>query len=590
MLDVNDAAGKTIKKEIRWLPQHVNCKPEPLVEKNMTVRSQTILSRPKWSSNRALMKSMGYSDYDMEKPLIGIANSWNTIVPGHYNLRQVADYVRQGIYQAGGTPVEFGVLAGCDGVATGHEGNRYILPTRDLICMSVEAMVEAHKLDAVVLLGSCDKIVPGMLMAAARLDIPAILMVGGPSEGGCEYDGRSTDITTMLEGLGMLTSGRLSEEEFSELEDKVMPTCGSCSFLGTANTMCCISEGLGLSLPGSATIPAVYSARLRISQEAGRRIVEMVHEGLTSRKIINRKGIENAIRLSSALGGSTNIALHLPAIAHEAGVEITMQEMDKLFNSTPHVARIYPAAPANVPQFHGAGGVPAVIKEIITLMHADAMTVTGKTHAENISGVRDGDRSIIRSLDDPWSVDGGLAVLSGNLAPDTAITKPGAVHSSMRTFTGSARCFDGEEEANQAILDGKIQEGDVVVIRYEGPRGGPGMREMVSAMKMLYGRGLALKTALITDGRFSGTNNGCFVGHISPEAAAGGPLAIVQDGDQITIDMTARNLHLHVSDEEIKARLATWSRPQPKYTTGLLGLYSQLAESADKGAVLRIGK
>ncbi len=286
----------------------------------MTVRSKDILSRPKWGTNRALLKSMGYSDYDMEKPFIGIANSWNTIVPGHFNLKQVAEYVRQGIFQAGGTPVEFGVLAGCDGVASGHEGNRYILPTRDLICMSVEAMVEAHKLDAVVLLGSCDKIVPGMLMAAARLDIPAILMVGGPSEGGCEYDGRSSDITTLLEGLGMLQTGQLKEEELSELEDKVMPTCGSCSFLGTANTMCCISEGLGLSLPGSATIPAVHSERLRISQEGGRRIVEMVHEGLNSGKIINRQGIENAIRLSSALGGSTNIALHLPAIAFEAGV------------------------------------------------------------------------------------------------------------------------------------------------------------------------------------------------------------------------------------------------------------------------------
>ena len=555
----------------------------------MSVRSKDILSRPKWGTNRALLKSMGYSDYDLEKPFIGIANSWNTIVPGHYNLKQVADYVRQGIFQAGGTPVEFGVLAGCDGVATGHEGNRYILPTRDLICMSVEAMVEAHKLDGVVLLGSCDKIVPGMLMAAARLDIPAILMVGGPSEGGCEYDGRSSDITTLLEGLGMLQTGQLREEELNELEDKVMPTCGSCSFLGTANTMCCISEGLGLSLPGSATIPAVYSERLRVSQEAGRRIVEMVDEGLNSRKIINRQGIENAIRLSSALGGSTNIALHLPAIAYEAGVGITMQEMDELFNSTPHVAKVYPSGPANVPQFHEAGGVPAVIKEIISLMHGDAITVTGKTHDENIEGVRDGDRSIIRSLADPWSVEGGLAVLSGNLAPDTAVTKPGAVHPSMRTFTGKARCFDGEEEANQAILDGKIQEGDVVVIRYEGPKGGPGMREMVSAMKMLYGRGLALKTALITDGRFSGTNNGCFVGHISPEAADGGPLAIVEDGDQITIDMKARNLHLHVSDEEIEARLSQWSSPKPKYTKGLLGLYSQLAESADKGAVLRMG-
>jgi dihydroxy-acid dehydratase len=555
----------------------------------MTVRSKDILSRPQWSLNRALLKSMGYTDYDMERPLIGIANSWNTIVPGHYNLKQVSEYVRQGIYQAGGTPVEFGVLAGCDGVASGHEGNRYILPTRDMICLSVEAMVEAHKLDAVVLLGSCDKIVPGMLMAAARLDVPALLMVGGPSEGGCEFDGRSADITSLAEGLGMLKAGHIDEKGYNDLEESVMPTCGSCSFLGTANSMCCVAEGLGLSLPGSATIPAVHSERLRVSQQAGRRIVEMVHEGLSSHKIINRKGIENALRLSAAISGSTNVALHLPAVAHEAGVPITMQEMDELFKTTPHVAKIYPASAANVPQFHAAGGVPAVLKEIMPLIHGDAMTVTGRSQAENIAGVADGERNIIRPLTDPWSKTGGLAVLSGNLAPETAITKPGAIDPSMQSFTGKARCFDSEEEANQAIMDGVIQEGDVVVIRYEGPKGGPGMREMALAMKMLYGRGLALKTALITDGRFSGTNNGCFVGHISPEAADGGPLAVVQDGDEITIDVPARDLRLHVSDEDIKARLEKWIRPKPKYTKGLLGLYSQLATSANRGAVLKIG-
>ena len=343
----------------------------------MTRRAEKFLQRPRWSKNRALYKSMGYSDYDLERPIVGVANSWNTIVPGHYNLRHVAEYVRQGIYQAGGTPVEFGVIAGCDGLANAHFGNRFILPSRDLIASSIEMMAQAHNLDGLVLLGSCDKIVPGMLMAAGRLDLPAIMVVGGPAEGGCEFDGRPADITSINEALGMMKSGALDEEEFRALEDKAMPGCGSCSFLGTANSMCCLAESIGMSLPGSATIPATHADRLRSAQASGRRIVEMIGEDLTSGKIITQKSVENAIRVMMAVGGSTNVALHLTAIAFEAGLEISMDLFDELSRSTPHLAKVNPAAPPNVPDFHAAGGVPAVMKELAPLLNTDALTVTG---------------------------------------------------------------------------------------------------------------------------------------------------------------------------------------------------------------------
>ena len=553
----------------------------------MTWRSRKILERPEWSMHRALYKSMGYSDYDLDRPLIGIANSWNRVVPGHYNLNQVSEFVKQGIHQAGGTPVEFGVIAACDGIAQGHAGMHFILPTRDLIANDIEMMVQAHRLDAVVMLGSCDKIVPAMLMAAARLDLPAIIVVGGPMEGGCQFDGRAADITSVMEGLGMLKAGKIDDENYLNLENCAGPTCGSCSFLGTANTMCCVAEAMGLSLPGSATIPATHAGRFRAAQESGRRIVELVKEGITARRILNQKGIENGIRLSTAIGGSTNVALHIPAIGYEADCEVSMELFEKLCRSTPHIAKMNPAAAPNVPDFHQAGGVPAVMKELLPILHGDALTVTGKTMAENLAQAGVPNRLIIRTIEDPWSNEGGLAVLRGNLAPHTAITKPAAIVPDMHTFTGTAHCFDSEEEANQAILEGKVVEGQVVVIRYEGPKGGPGMREMYKAMKLLYGRGLALKTAVVTDGRFSGTNNGCFVGHVSPEAAEGGPLAIVQNGDEITIDIPNRKLHLDLSDREIQERLSGWQRPAPKYKRGYLALYSRLAESADKGAIIR---
>ena len=549
-------------------------------------RSKEILERPEWSKTRALYKSMGYSDYDLDRPLIGVANSWNRVVPGHANLRQVSEHVKQGIRQAGGTPVEFGVIAACDGIANGHEGMHYILPTRELIANDVEMMIQAHRLDAVVLLGSCDKIVPGMLMAAARLDVPAIMVVGGPMAGGCGFDGRASDITSLTEGLGMLKAGKIDESTYDNLEDCVAPGCGSCSFLGTANTMCCVAEALGLSLPGSATIPATHAARFRAAQESGRQIVELVKHGITALQIINRKAVENAIRVVAAIGGSTNTALHLPAIAYEANCEITMDLFDELCRTTPHIAKMNPAAAPNVPDFHDAGGVPAVMKEILSLLHSDALTVTRKTVAENVAHAEVKDHNIIKSMVGPWAREGGLAVLRGNLAPNTGITKPAAIVPEMHKFTGRARCFNREEDADQAILDGQVHEGEVIVIRYEGPKGGPGMREMAKPMKLLYGRGLALKTALVTDGRFSGTNNGCFVGHVSPEAAEGGPIATVEDGDQITIDIANRSLHLHVSEEDIKDRLARWQKPEPKFRKGYLALYARLAESADKGAII----
>ncbi len=552
------------------------------------LRSQKILHRPRWSKVRALFKSMGYSDADLSRPMIGIANSWNRIVPGHYNLRRVAEYVTQGILQAGGTPLEFGVIAACDGIATGHEGMHYVLPSREIIAGSIEIMVQAHKLDGIVMLGSCDKIVPGMLMGAARLDVPAIHVVGGPAEGGCEFDGRAADTTSIAEGLGMLKAGRIDEETYNRLEDQVMPTCGSCSFMGTANSMACAAEAMGMSLPGTANIPATHADRLRAAQHSGRQIVELVRSGISSRRIISRKGIENAIRLTAAIGGSTNMALHLPAIGYETGVQISMTNFDELCRTTPHIAKMNPAAAANVADFHLAGGVKAVMNEILPLLHGDAMTVSGKSIADNLANTPKGDPAVIKTFENPWSSQGGLAVLRGNLAPDSAITKPAAIHPNMQTFAGQARCFDSEEDANQAIIDGNIQPGNVVVIRYEGPKGGPGMREMATAMKLLYGCGMALKTAVVTDGRFSGTNNGCFVGHISPEAAEGGPIAAVRDGDAITIDIPNRTIRLEVDDEEISTRLAGWQRPVDKITSGYLGLYARLASSAAEGAVLKI--
>ena len=556
-------------------------------------RSKKILGKPEWCFNRSVFKSLGYSNDDLDKPIIGIANAWNELVPGHANLRQVAEWVRKGIYKSGGTVAEFGVIGACDGTAQGNVGMHFILPSRDLIANDIEVMVEAHQLDAIVLLGSCDKIVPGMLMAAARLDIPAIFLPGGPMLGGVVFDNRKSDLTTMSEALGMLKNQAISEETYEGLEDLCGPTCGSCAFLGTANTMCCLAEALGMSLPGSALIPAVYADRLRIAEETGKAIVNLAKSEVKAKDIITLKSLRNAVRVLMAIGGSTNAILHLTAVAAEIG--IAAQEMMNVYDccsdTTPQVAKVNPASKYDMEDFYKAGGIPQVMQEIKSLLHLECRTVTGATTGENLAEFRGKfpvNREVIKTMSEPFNALKGLAILKGNLAPDTAVTKPAAIDASMWKFTGLARVFDSEEQAEAAILAGKIKEGDVVVIRYEGPKGGPGMREMYKAMKYIYGMGLAKKTALITDGRFSGTNNGCFVGHISPEAAEGGPLAIVADGDTITIDIPGKVLQLHVSEKEIASRLKTWKRPAPKFTKGYLGLYTKLASSAASGAILRM--
>lgn len=559
----------------------------------MKCRSNDILSKPDWSFNRSVFKSVGYSDDDLNRPVIGIANSWNELVPGHANLRQLAEHVRKGIHRAGGAVAEFGVIGACDGTAQGHAGMHYILPSRDLIANDIEVMVEAHRLDGIVLLGSCDKIVPGMLMAAARLKIPAIFLPGGPMLGGVEFDGRESDLTTMSEALGMLKANKIDETAYDHMEELCGPSCGSCAFYGTANTMCCLAESLGMSVPGGALVPAVYADRLRLAEDTGKAIVNLVYNQITADQIITKESLDNAIRVLMATGGSTNAVLHLSAIAAELDIpaEQMMDAYGRLSESTPQIAKVNPASKYNMEDFYKAGGIPKVMQEITTLLHTECMTVTGKTIKENLEDYKfkyKFNENVIRSLEDPFSSFKGLAILRGNLAPDTAVTKPAAIDPAMHTFTGSAKVFNSEEQAEEAILGGEIKEGDVVVIRYEGPKGGPGMREMYKAMKYMYGMGLAKKTALITDGRFSGTNNGCFVGHISPEAAEGGPLAIVENGDKITIDIPNGNLELHLSEKEISDRLAKWQRPKPKFTKGYLGIYSKLASSADKGAVIKI--
>lgn len=555
-------------------------------------RSEKILRRPDFSFNRAVYKSMGFSDRDLEKPIIGIANTWSELVPGSYNLREVADSVKRGVYAAGGTPVEFGVIGACDGTAQGNEGMRYILPSRDLIANDVEIMVQAHQLDGVVLLGSCDKIVPGLLMAAARLKLPAVLLPGGPMQGGPVFDQRASDLTSLSEGCGMVKAGSLTEEELYELEDTCGPGCGSCSFYGTANTMCCLAECMGMTLPYGALIPAVYAERKRIAFETGEAIVSLVENNIDAGQIITEQSLENAVRFLNATGGSTNGILHLLAVAREAGIDsrVMMEKFKTAGMETPLIVKVNPASEYNMEDLHQAGGVPQVMKELRSLLHLEAMTVTGETLGKTLEKIRkkNVNRSIIKTLEEPFSSFGGIAVLEGNLAPEGCITKPSAIKEKMHVFHGFARVFDCEEDAEEAILGGEIQPGTVVVIRYEGPKGGPGMREMYKAMKYLYGMGLAESTALITDGRFSGTNNGCFAGHISPEAAEGGPIAIVKDGDEITVDIPAGSITLHVEEQEQKRRMEQFTPPNPRYTRGYLGLYSRMASSASRGAVLSL--
>lgn len=551
------------------------------------LKSQKTLAKPEWSSIRALYKGMGYSDYDLDRPVIGIANTWNMANPGHANLRDVSEYVKQGIFQNGGTPVEFGTIGPCDGMGCGNDGMHYILPARGVIADSIEIMAQVNHVDGIVLLGSCDKVVPGLLMAAARLDIPAVLVNGGPAMGGMEFDGRSSDNSSMVEALAMLEKGEITQEAYDILENRSNPCKGSCSFLGTANTMCAVAEAMGMCLPGSSMIPAIMADRLRAAQASGRRIVDMVREGLNARKIINHKGIENAVKLGMAIGGSTNMALHFPAIAYEADCDFTMEELDEIARNTPHIAQIYPNGPLNVPKFYEAGGVPAVMRQLMPILNKEAVICTGKTWEETLEHVEPVENEIVHSIEHAFHSWGSLAVLRGNLAPDGAITKPTAIHPTMLHFEGTARCFDSEDDATKAVHAKTILPGTILVIRYEGPKGGPGMREMVRIMKMLYGQGLALSTAVITDGRFSGTNNGCFAGHVSPEASDGGPIAVVRDGDRICIDIEKGELNLLISQQELEKRMAEHQNIVPKNYKGYLNVYSRLAESADKGAIIK---
>ena len=554
-------------------------------------RSEHILKGLSNQYYRATYKSMGFTTEDLKRPIIGIANAWSECVPGHYNLRQVAQRVKDGIYRAGGTPIEFGVIGGCDGMGKGHDGMHFIMPSRELIANSIESMAQINLFDGLVLLGSCDKIVPGMLMAAARLDIPCIFLPGGPMEGGVEFDGRQADQTSSTEAYGMLSAGKITEEEYVSLENTACPGCGSCSYLGTANTMCALAEAMGMTLPDGGTAPATSSIRMMKAEETGVKIMELVEKNITSRQIITDSSIRNAIKACLAMSGSTNAVMHLTAIAYEAELGIkVLDEFDTLSDTTPQLAKMNPSCKYSIVDFYKDGGVPRLMENLQSMLETDVMTVTAHTLAENIRDHKylyPATGLVNHTLDDPFGYTGGVAVLRGNLAPDTGITKPGAFDKSLHHFKGEAICFDSEEAAEEAILAGKVHDGHVVVIRYEGPKGGPGMREMYKAMKYLYGRGLSKTTALITDGRFSGTNNGCFVGHISPEAAEGGPLAIVHDGDEILIDVDEGVLELHVSDEEIAERYKTLKLPKKNIPNGYLRLYAKVAASADEGAIIK---
>lgn len=554
-------------------------------------RSNKLLCGLENASVRNLAKGMGYSDDDLTsgRPIIAIANSWNTIVPGHYNLNQISEQVKKGIHRAGGTVFEFGVIGLCDGMS--QENFNYILPSRELICNSIESVIAGNPIDGVVLLASCDKILPAMLMAAARLDIPSIVINGGPMLGIYPFEGRKADATSTTEAVAMYKANRISEDELKNIENMSCPTCGSCQFMGTANTMGCLTEALGMSLPGCATVPAVFTERLRLAVNAGEEICNLVRKNIKARDIITKESIENAIKVCLAIGGSTNAILHLIALAYEAEVDLdVLKAFEEFSKTTPTVLKIYPSGDLDMEDFWKAGGIPRVLENLKSILNTNVLTCTGKSMMENIDSYKytftpnDG---VIRKIDNPFGYTGGVAIMRGNLAPGTGISKPAAIHEDVRQFTGIAKVFNSEIEATSAIINQKITHGDIVVIRYEGPKGGPGMVEMYRALKYLHGLGLHKSTAVITDGRFSGTNNGCFVGHISPEAYEGGPLAIVEDGDKISIDVINNKIELHVSNEEIENRFKYWKRPEPRVKKGYLSLYSQLASSANEGAVIK---
>jgi len=548
------------------------------------VRSSEVKEGLERAPHRSLLRSLGLGAEDLSKPFIAVVNSYSEVVPGHVHLRRVAEAVKQGVRAAGGVPFEVNTIAICDGIAMGHRGMRYSLPSRDLIADSVEMVVEAHRFDGMVLVTNCDKITPGMLMAAARLDIPAIVVTGGPMRSGL-YRGSKVGLASVFEAVGRVKRGEMSEEELAELEAVACPGPGSCNGMFTANTMACLTEALGMSLPGCATAHADTARKLEIAYRSGVRAVEMVREGLTARRIMTREAFENAIAVDLALGGSTNTVLHLPAIAREAGVPLELEDFDRMSGRVPQLCTMVPGGPHTMEDLDAAGGVPALMAELAPLLHLDAVTVTGRTVRENIEGAVVRDRSVIRPLSSPVSPTGGIAVLRGSLAPRGSVLKVAALSRDAYRFEGAAKVYDSEEDAVRAILGGEVEEGDAVIIRYEGPKGGPGMREMLQATAIIAGMGLAGRVALITDGRFSGATRGLCIGHVSPEAAEGGPIALVEDGDKVLIDVESRRLDLLVDEGELRRRREAW-RPRVKEVRGALAKYSRSASSADRGAIV----
>ena len=534
---------------------------------------------------RALYRAAGYSDEDFHRPLIGIANSWTEAVPGHLHLRQLATWVKEGVRQAGGMPVEFNTIAACDGIAQG-EGMHAILPMREIIAASIELMVKANRFDGLVLLGSCDKIIPAMLMAAARLDIPALMVAGGPMADG-QLHGKKIILSDVKEAMGRFKAGAITQETFTEIECAACPGPGACSFLGTANTMACVAEALGLTLPGCATLAAEAPQRQQLCIESGHVILNLVNKDISARRMITPESLKNAARVVIALGGSTNATLHLPAIAREAGQQFTLSDFDRLSQETPLIGKFRPASPFTVNDLHTAGGIPTVLRILEPLLHTDVPTVSGVPLSEIAANASDPDGEVLRPLDHPLAAEGGLGVLYGNLAPRGAVIKTSGVAPAMMQFRGPARVFENEEGVRQALETQHIQTGDVLVVRNEGPRGGPGMRELSIPAAVLIGLGLGESVAMITDGRFSGATRGPCIGHISPEAAIGGPLAIVQDGDEIDIDIPNRRLELCVSPQEISHRLENLPSKQEKPASGFLALYRRLVSQADEGAILR---
>ena len=553
------------------------------------MKSDSVKKGISQAPHRSLFNALGYTEEERRRPMIGIVSSYNEIVPGHMNLDKITEAVKLGVAMAGGMPVVFPAIAVCDGIAMGHVGMKYSLVTRDLIADSTECMARAHGFDGLVMIPNCDKNVPGLLMAAARVNIPTIFVSGGPMLAG-RIDGRKRSLSSMFEAVGSVAAGKMTIEKLTEYEEKVCPTCGSCSGMYTANSMNCLTEAIGMGLQGNGTIPAVYSARIRLAKHAGMKIMELVEKNIRPRDIMTEKAFMNAMTMDMALGCSTNTMLHLPAIAHEAGVELNMEIANKVSDRTPNLCHLAPAGPTYMEDLNEAGGIYAVMNELAKkdLLDLDVITVSGKTMRENIEGCVNTDPTVIRPIEDPYMPNGGIAVLKGNIAPDTGIVKRSAVLPEMMKHEGPARVFDCEEDAIAAITGGKIKPGDVVVIRYEGPKGGPGMREMLNPTSAIAGMGLDSSVALITDGRFSGASRGASIGHVSPEAAVGGPIALIEEGDIISIDINANELNVKVSDEELARRKAQWKPRQPKVTDGYLKRYAALVTSGNRGAILEL--